>query len=80
MMKKDNKIRKNNRGIKGVLLALVIILLGIGTGELLVYLGVVKIPGLSQSETDEKTVESKSAKKNSGKTQTSDQEWKTAYA
>lgn len=30
MMKKDNKIRKNNRGIKGVLLALVLILLGIG--------------------------------------------------
>ena len=30
--------------------------------------------------TDWKPVESKSAKKNSGKTQTSDQEWKTAYA
>lgn len=43
-MKKDNKIRKNNRGIKGVLLALVIILLGIGTGELLVYLGVSENP------------------------------------
>lgn len=30
--------------------------------------------------TEWKTLESKSAKKNSGKTQTSDQEWKTAYA
>ena len=29
-------MKKDNRGIKGVLLALVLILLGIGTGEILV--------------------------------------------
>ena len=55
MMNRENQKRNKNRVIKGVLLALVIILLGIGTGELLVYLGVVKIPGLSQSETDSDT-------------------------
>ena len=44
-------MKKDNRGIKGVLLALVLILLGIGTGEILVYLGVVKLPGLGESET-----------------------------
>lgn len=55
MMNRENQKRNKNRVIKGVLLALVIILLGIGTGELLVYMGVVKIPGLSQSETDSDT-------------------------
>lgn len=55
MMNRENQKRNKNRVIKGVLLALVIILLGIGTGELLVYMGVVKISGLSQSETDSDT-------------------------
>lgn len=56
--RKDNKKRKKtgNRMVKGVLLGAVLILLGIGGVEALVYMGVVNIPGLRQSKTDSNTL------------------------
>ena len=56
--RKDNKKRKKtgNRVVKGVLLGAVFILLGIGSVEALVYMGVVNIPGLRQSKTDSNTL------------------------
>ena len=56
--RKDNKKRKKtgNRVVKGVLVGAVLILLGIGGVEALVYMGVVNIPGLRQSKTDSDTL------------------------